>query len=89
MLCCGTAGKLETLLVASQMLKEPHIEEKVWERVGWLLDRVPEAREYQEPSAHIEPLGLMTGLAGIGYELLRVSHPEQVPSVLALAPPVP
>jgi type 2 lantibiotic biosynthesis protein LanM len=89
MLCCGTAGKLETLLVASQMLKEPHIEEQVRERVGWLLDRVPAPEEYQEPAPRIEPLGLMTGLAGIGYELLRVSHPAQVPSVLALAPPVP
>lgn len=30
---------------------------------------------------------LMTGLAGIGYGLLRFAAPEQVPSVLALAPP--
>jgi type 2 lantibiotic biosynthesis protein LanM len=88
-LCCGMAGKLETLLVASQMLKEPRIEEMVMERVGGLLDCVPAPQEYQDPASRIEPLGLMTGLVGIGYELLRGSHPEQVPSVLALAPPVP
>jgi hypothetical protein len=35
----------------------------------------------------VETPGLMTGLAGIGYELLRLAAPERVPSVLLLAPP--
>ncbi|GER91730.1 hypothetical protein KDW_58920 [Dictyobacter vulcani] len=35
----------------------------------------------------IETPGLMTGLAGIGYELLRLAEPERVPSVLVAAPP--
>jgi lantibiotic modifying enzyme len=29
----------------------------------------------------------MTGLAGIGYMLLRLAEPAHVPSVLVLAPP--
>jgi lantibiotic modifying enzyme len=29
----------------------------------------------------------MTGLAGIGYGLLRAAEPGRVPSVLVLAPP--
>jgi lantibiotic modifying enzyme len=29
----------------------------------------------------------MTGLAGIGYGLLRLADPARVPSVLTLAPP--
>jgi hypothetical protein len=29
----------------------------------------------------------MTGLAGIGYGLLRLAHPELVPSVLLMEPP--
>jgi class II lanthipeptide synthase len=36
----------------------------------------------------VESPGLMTGLAGIGYELLRVAEPKRVPSVLLLEPPV-
>lgn len=32
--------------------------------------------------------GLMLGLAGIGYGLLRAGAPERVPSVLRLAPPI-
>ena len=35
----------------------------------------------------IETPGLMTGLAGIGYGLLRLAEPERVPSVLRLEPP--
>jgi hypothetical protein len=30
----------------------------------------------------------MVGIAGIGYELLRLAEPELVPSVLTLAAPV-
>ena len=35
----------------------------------------------------VESPGLMTGLAGMGYELLRLAEPIRVPSVLAMAPP--
>jgi lantibiotic modifying enzyme len=30
----------------------------------------------------------MTGIAGIGYGLLRLAEPRRVPSVLVLAPPM-
>ena len=33
------------------------------------------------------PLGLMTGLAGIGYAMLRITHSEEVPSILGFALP--
>jgi lantibiotic modifying enzyme len=36
----------------------------------------------------VETPGLMLGLAGIGYQMLRLAEPDRVPSVLALAPPV-
>jgi len=36
----------------------------------------------------VEIPGLMTGLAGMGYGLLRLAAPERVPSVLLLDPPV-
>jgi len=35
----------------------------------------------------VESPGLMTGLAGIGYGLLRLAEPSRVPPVLLLAPP--
>jgi lantibiotic modifying enzyme len=35
----------------------------------------------------VETPGLMTGIAGIGYGLLRLADPDRVPSVLTLQPP--
>ena len=37
----------------------------------------------------VDTPGLMTGLAGIGYCLLRLAALAQVPSVLTLEPPIP
>ncbi len=37
--------------------------------------------------AGIEAPGLMNGLAGIGYGLLRLAEPDRVPSVLAMEGP--
>ena len=36
----------------------------------------------------VETPGLMLGLAGIGYQMLRLAEPDRIPSVLVLAPPV-
>ena len=36
----------------------------------------------------VDSPGLMTGLAGIGYGLLRLAEPARVPSVLTLEPPL-
>jgi lantibiotic modifying enzyme len=35
----------------------------------------------------VETPGFMVGLAGIGYQLLRLARPDEVPSALLLAPP--
>jgi type 2 lantibiotic biosynthesis protein LanM len=87
-LCHGDLGNLELLLQASLMLKDPQWSMQLEcfssrilgsiERHGWLCGN---PMEVQRP-------GLMTGLAGIGYELLRLAAPTRVPSVLALAPPL-
>jgi lantibiotic modifying enzyme len=36
----------------------------------------------------VETPGLMAGLAGIGYGMLRLAEPRYVPSVLTLEPPL-
>jgi lantibiotic modifying enzyme len=52
-----------------------------------ILDRIErEGSRCGNPLA-VEAPGLMTGLAGIGYGLLRCAEPACVPSVLCLAPP--
>ncbi len=84
-LCCGNGGRIELLVAASQRLQQPHFLEvaRQWssalvrrsEQHGGfrLLSRLP--RQAYNP-------GLFQGTAGIGYELLRVAFPDQVPSVL-------
>jgi lantibiotic modifying enzyme len=37
----------------------------------------------------VEIPGLMIGIAGIGYQLLRLAEPQRVPSILLLEPPPP
>ena len=55
--------------------------------VNILLEKVRAFRQQKDESAEIEPPGLMVGLAGVGYTLLRQADPAALPSVLLLAPP--
>ena len=88
-LCHGALGNLETVLLATQVLGDSYYKEQLTciqsmvfegiKRYGWITG-VP---------LGVETPGLMTGLAGIGYQLLRLAYPECIPSVLLLAPPLP
>jgi lantibiotic modifying enzyme len=84
-LCHGDLGNLELLLQASQLIGsewQGHLNRMTGiifesiKRHGWLCGN----------PVKVESPGLMTGLAGIGFELLRLAEPLRVPSVLVLAP---
>jgi type 2 lantibiotic biosynthesis protein LanM len=87
-LCHGDLGNLETLLVASQTLQTPRYYKMVEHISAQIFDGIERCGWVTGAPASIETPGLMTGLAGIGYQLLRLAEPERVPSVLLLAPPV-
>jgi type 2 lantibiotic biosynthesis protein LanM len=87
-LCHGTGGHLETLLVASQMLEATPYRAALKQGTNVLLEKVSAFCQQPEELAGIEPPGLMVGLAGVGYILLRLVEPIDLPSVLLLAPPV-
>jgi type 2 lantibiotic biosynthesis protein LanM len=82
----GDCGNLEVVFLATQAFPaqgHDHLE-RLMARVvghiqqqGWMTG-VPLNRETP---------GLLFGLAGIGYQCLRLAEPEYVPSVLTLAPP--
>ncbi|HEY7127789.1 MAG TPA: type 2 lanthipeptide synthetase LanM family protein [Ktedonobacterales bacterium] len=86
-LCHGDLGNLETLLVAARTLKSPIYHEQVDRLAGMLLDEHTMHKWVTGVPIAVETPGLMTGMAGIGYELLRLAAPEQIPSVLLLSPP--
>ncbi len=86
-LCHGALGNLELLLMADQTLKEPHYHALLTDVTAMVLESITTCGWVAGVPLGIETPGLMTGLAGIGYELLRLAEPTRVPSVLLLEPP--
>jgi class II lanthipeptide synthase len=88
-LCHGDLGNLELLLQASQVLEEPQWRAQVDRIAVIILESISRDGWLCGTPLGVESPGLMTGLAGIGYGLLRLAEPTRVPSVLVLAPPIP
>jgi type 2 lantibiotic biosynthesis protein LanM len=86
-LCHGDLGNLETLLIATQKLPDPQYHERLQHFSSVILDSIETNGWLTGVPLGVEAPGLMTGLAGIGYELLRLAMPDCVPSVLLAAPP--
>ena len=86
-LCHGDLGNLETLLQASLRLREPRWEEETHRLAARVIDSMERSGCLCGVPMAVEVPGLMVGIAGIGYQLLRLAEPSRVPSVLALARP--
>lgn len=86
-LCHGDLGNLELLLLASQNLSQPQWGEEVNRFSSIILECINRQGWLCGIPLGVESPGLMTGLSGIGYQLLRLAHPERVPSVMVLEPP--
>jgi type 2 lantibiotic biosynthesis protein LanM len=86
-LCHGCLGNIELLLQASEMFDDAGWQVQVDHLAAILLDRIEREGWLCGNPAGVESPGLMTGLAGIGYGLLRLAEPVRMPSVLVLAPP--
>lgn len=87
-LCHGDLGNLELLLQASEILGEPQWRCQVDRLAAVILDSIAQHGWLCGIPLEVESPGLMTGLAGIGFGLLRLAEPRRVPSVLVLAPPM-
>ena len=88
-LCHGDLGNLESLALAAELLDPPGLAGRVGRLAGGVLGSIREHGWRCGVLGRGEMPGLMLGLAGIGYGLLRLAEPERVPSVLRLAPPAP
>ena len=86
-LCHGDLGNLETLLVATRTAGYDQYREPFERLCAMALDSIERDGWVTGVPLGVETPGLMTGLAGIGYELLRLAFPERVPSVLLIEPP--
>jgi type 2 lantibiotic biosynthesis protein LanM len=86
-LCHGDLGNLELLLQASFVLDDPQWSIQVSRNAALILDSFRSYGWLCGVPLRVESPGLMTGLAGIGYGLLRLAEPTHMPSVLMLASP--
>jgi type 2 lantibiotic biosynthesis protein LanM len=77
--CCGHLGPAELLLVGGRP-------ERALALAGEVAARARAARSYriasEIPDARLAP-AFFQGVSGIGYQLLRLTHPQALPSVLA------
>lgn len=84
-LCCGTLGRAETLLVASRRLGVPELEQSARRLTSQVLRYKEQtgmfALHHLLPQQVYNP-AFFQGTSGIGYELLRLAHPDVLPSVL-------
>jgi type 2 lantibiotic biosynthesis protein LanM len=87
-LCHGDLGNLELILQASSVLTDPRWKTELNRLIAVTLKSIEDDGWLCGTPSNVETPGLMTGLAGIGYQLLRLAEPSRVPSVLCLAPPV-
>ncbi|KQX71479.1 hypothetical protein ASD48_14025 [Streptomyces sp. Root1310] len=86
-LCHGALGNLELLLTAARSLDRPADHDALERATALVVASMRTDGFVTGVPLGVETPGLMTGLAGIGYELLRLAEPDKVPSVLLLAPP--
>ncbi len=85
----GDCGNLEVVLLAAQSLQTSQLHEHLERLTAQLLENIHRHGWVMGVPLNVETPGLMLGLAGIGYQCLRLAEPDRIPSVLTLAPPPP
>jgi lantibiotic modifying enzyme len=82
----GTLGTLEALAVLAER-GDTDCARALSRRTGQVLALVEAQSHRCATPDHVPSPGLLTGLSGIGYGLLRLAQPDTVPSVLLLGRP--
>ncbi|MEM8963378.1 MAG: type 2 lanthipeptide synthetase LanM family protein, partial [Acidobacteriota bacterium] len=86
-LCHGDLGNLDILRVAATTTHADWLHEIIDTQATRLATEISEYGWRCGLPMEVESPGLMVGLAGVGYGLLRLAEPRRVPSLLALEPP--
>ena len=84
--CHGDLGNLELLLQGARVLGRPALREQAGSLAQAVLESIEEHSWICGVALGTETPGMLVGLAGIGYGMLRVASPDRVPSVLTLDP---
>ncbi|MEQ9367537.1 MAG: type 2 lanthipeptide synthetase LanM family protein [Coleofasciculus chthonoplastes F3-SA18-01] len=84
-LCCGTLGRVEVLLTAALQLSKIELLETAQKQAALVVDRAEQVGSFCLLPGFFTNIyipSFFQGTAGIGYELLRLAHPDLLPSVL-------
>jgi type 2 lantibiotic biosynthesis protein LanM len=81
-LCCGNLGRVEFLFTAGRKLSRPDLVEEAIKQAAQVVARAQQRGHFGYGSILDFHPGFFQGAAGIGYELLRLAYPDQLPSVL-------
>lgn len=84
----GAMGGLDLLMSASRKLNDAALQQQAGSLAASLLSSSEQAGWRCGAPQAVEIPGLMLGLSGIGYQLLRLADPEGIPSVLVLDLPM-
>ena len=82
-LCHGDLGNLELLFAAAEAFHDAELEAKAWQLAGGIAGSIRGDGWLFGLPGNIETPGLMAGLAGVGYGLLRLARPG-LPRLLTL-----
>ncbi|HET8842030.1 MAG TPA: lanthionine synthetase LanC family protein, partial [Ktedonobacteraceae bacterium] len=83
----GDCGNLEIVLIAARKLGTAQLHQALERQTTQLLESIRQHGWVMGVPLNVPTPGLMLGLAGMGYQCLRLVEPERVPSVLCLASP--
>lgn len=87
-LCHGALGNLEVFQLAALTLNDAQLWDELAQGAAIVLAGIQEQGWVCGVPLGVETPGLMMGIAGIGYGLLRLAEPQHVPSVLIMEPPI-
>jgi lantibiotic modifying enzyme len=87
-ICHGDLGNVEALLAAARVRGDEDAARQAELVAASILDYIDRDGWLCGVPLGAETPGLMSGIAGIGYNLLRLALPERVPSILLVEPPV-
>ncbi|WBB76087.1 type 2 lanthipeptide synthetase LanM family protein [Micromonospora sp. WMMD1128] len=88
-ICHGDLGNIEAVLAAARVLGDAAAARQAELVAASILDYIDQDGWLCGVPLGAETPGLMSGIAGIGYNLLRLAAPDRVPSVLLVEPPRP
>jgi type 2 lantibiotic biosynthesis protein LanM len=85
-LCHGDVGNVELYLQVAAKLGQPRWKVEARKRMAGVVASARKQGWVCGTPLGVETPGLMVGLAGTGYGMLRVAAPDEVPAVLAMQP---